>query len=509
MPDEPTPILLPRLPTGIAGLDDVSLGGLPENSVTLVGGTSGSGKTVLALQFLAEGVRQFGQAGVFVTFGEPARKLRWFIGEFGWDVPTWELDGRWTFLEATTGPEDKAPVVGGHFDLTVLLNRITDAVERTGARRVAIDSLNVLFARFEDSAAVRDGLIRITSRLERLGVTALMTIAREEGADHAIPMGVEEYVADNLVILRNELEEETRRRTIEVLKFRGTRHRQGEFPFAITREQGMVVIPLSVQLDQPSARGRITSGIPAFDEMCGGGLFQDAITLVSGSTGTGKTSIAMQFALAGAQQGEPTLVVGFEESRDQMLRAVNGWPYDVAALEADGKLRFLIDYPEVRTFEEHLVRIQGAVADLGATRLVLDSLTSLRRGGPERSFREFTLGLTAYLKEHEVAGLLTTGQASLGGPDLTATQEHVSSLTDTIVMLRYVEVYGELKRGITVLKARGSDHDKTIRDYTIGPNGILIGSPLRTTAGIMSGRPSQLDATESARLTDIFPTEEH
>ncbi|MGH3479471.1 MAG: circadian clock protein KaiC, partial [Nocardioidaceae bacterium] len=397
---------------------------------------------------------------------------------------------------------------GGHFDLTVLLNGITDAVERTGAQRVAIDSLNVLFARFEDSAAVRDGLVRITSRLERLGVTALMTIARDGESDHVTPMGVEEYVADNLIILRNELAEETRRRTIEVLKFRGTRHRQGEFPFAITREQGMVVIPLSVQLDQPTATGRITSGIPAFDEMCGGGLFQAAVTLISGSTGTGKTSVAMQFALAGAQRGEPALVVGFEESRDQMVRAVSGWPYDVAALEADGKLRFLIDYPEVRTFEEHLVRIQGAVADLGATRLVLDSLTSLRRGGPERSFREFTIGLTAFLKQHEVAGLLTTGQASLAGQDQTATQEHVSSLTDAIVMLRYIEVYGELKRGITVLKARGSDHDKTIREYTIGPDGIHIGSPLRTTTGIMSGRPSQLDATESARLTDIFTTDE-
>lgn len=509
MPDEPTPTLLPRVPTGIAGFDDVSLGGLPENSVTLVSGTAGSGKTVLALQFLAEGVRQFGQAGVFVTFGEPARKLRWFIGEFGWEVPAWELDGTWTFIEGTPGPEGKTAVVGGQFDLTVLLDAISDAVERTGAQRVAIDSLNVLFARFEDTAAVRDGLVRITSRLERLGVTALLTIARNGESDQVTPMGVEEYVADNLVILRNELQEEIRRRTIEVLKFRGTQHRQGEFPFAITREQGVVVIPLTVKLDQPSASGRITSGIPAFDQMCGGGLFQDGVTLVSGSTGTGKTSVAMQFALAGAQQGEPALVVGFEESRDQMLRAVSGWSYDADALEAEGKLRFLIDYPEVRTFEEHLVHIQGAVEDLGATRLVLDSLTSLRRGGPERSFREFTIGLTAFLKQHEVAGLLTTGQASLASQDMTATQEHVSSLTDAIVLLRYIEVYGELKRGITVLKQRGSDHEKTIREYTFGPDGIHIGSPLRATTGILSGRPSQLDVTESERLTDMFPTEEH
>ncbi len=508
MPDEPTPALLPRLPTGIPGFDHVSQGGLPEGSVTLVAGTAGSGKTVLALQFLAEGVRQFGQPGVFVTFGEPARKLRWFIGEFGWEVPAWELDGRWTFIDGSPVPEEKSTVVGGHFDLNVLLDGITDAVERTGATRVAIDSLNVLFARFDDSDAVRDGLVRITARLERLGVTALMTIARDEGSGHVTPIGVEELVADNLVMLRNVLEQETRRRTIEVLKFRGTRHRQGEFPFAITREQGMAVIPLTVELDQPSASARITSGSPAFDEMCGGGLFQDAVTLVSGSTGTGKTSLAVQFALAGAQQGEPAIVVGFEESREQMTRAVAGWGYDVDALEAEGQLRFLIDYPESRTLEEHLVRIQAAVAELGATRLVLDSLTSLRRIGPERSFREFALGLTAFLKQHEIAGLLTVGQAGLTGPELTATQEHVSSLTDTIVMLRYVEVYGELKRGIAVLKARGSDHDKTIREYDIRPDGIHIGAPLRATTGIMSGRPSQLNAAESARLTDMFPTDQ-
>src|SRR3954451_20473530 len=148
MPDEPSSNLLPRMPTGIPGFDHVSQGGLPDGSVTLVAGTAGSGKTVLALQFLAEGVRQFGQSGVFVTFGEPARKLRWFIGEFGWEGPAWGLGGRWTFIDATPGPAERATIVGGQFDLTVLLDGITDAVERTGAKRVAIDSLNVLFARF-------------------------------------------------------------------------------------------------------------------------------------------------------------------------------------------------------------------------------------------------------------------------------------------------------------------------------------------------------------------------
>ena len=212
--------------------------------------------------------------------------------------------------------------------------------------------------------------------------------------------------------------EESRRRTLEVLKLRGTGHRQGRFPFVIDRERGMVVIPLSVQLDQPATSHRIASGIDGFDQMAGGGLFQSSVTLVSGSTGTGKTTFVLQFALAGATAGEPVVVVGFEESREQLLRGIAGWGHDIPALEAAGMLRFAIDYPEVRTFEEHLVRIKDAVNDIGARRVVLDSMTSLRRSGPTRSFTEFAIGLTAYLKDQEIAGVLTTGQASLVGAEV-------------------------------------------------------------------------------------------
>jgi circadian clock protein KaiC len=492
-------ILMPRMETGIAGFEHISHGGLPEGSVSVLTGPAGSGKTVFALQFLAEGVRRYRQAGVFVAFGETPDKLRRFVREFGWDVPGWEAEGRWAFVDATVGAEGSTHVVGENVDLTVLLDRITAAVERTGATRVALDSLRFLFARFGRTEAVREGLIRISAGMERLGVTAVMTIGHDD-ADVPGTFGVEEYVADNVIVLRNGLAEEARRRTIEVLKFRGTRHRTGEFPFAITGEHGFVAIPLAVELSQPSGTGRITSGIPALDEMCGGGPFQDSMTLVSGSTGTGKTSLALQFALAGAQRGEPAVFVCFEESRDQLLRGAAGWGYDIPALEATGALRFLVDYPEIRTLEEHLVRIQAAVAEIGATRLALDNLSVLRRVAPERAFLEFATGLTADLKQREVAGLLTTAQTTLFGPDTSPTAEHVSALVDAVILLRYVEVYGELKKGIAVLKMRGSNHQKDIRELTLGAEGIRIGPPLRTTTGIMSGRPTQLAASEAARF---------
>jgi len=386
----------------------------------------------------------------------------------------------------------------------VLLHRIANAVQRTGAKRVAIDSMGVLLSRFGDLDAVRDVIIRTTAALDRLGVTTVITLSRDDDRVSA-GVGIEEFVADNVIVLRNTSVEESRRRTVEVLKLRGTRHRQGRFPLAISREHGMVVIPLSVRLDQPAMSHRIPSGIDAFDEMTGGGLFQSSVTLVSGSTGTGKTTFALQFALAGATAGEPVVVVGFEESREQLLRGIAGWGHDIPALERSGMLRFVIDYPEVRTFEEHLVRIQAAADDIGARRVVLDSLTSLRRSGPGRSFDEFAIGLTAYLKDREIAGMLTTGQASLVGSEVRATQEHVSALSDAIVLLRYVEVYGEIRRVVAVLKQRGSSHDKAIREYVIGSDGLHVGAPLRTTTGIMSGRTTQLDAVESARVLGMFP----
>lgn len=488
---------LPRLPTGIQGVDEITRGGLPAGEVTLVGGVTGAGKTVLAMQFLAEGIRQFGQPGVLVTFGERPAKLRRFVGEFGWDVEEWERDGVWAFVDVTHEADTGTVVVGERYDLGVLVGRIAAAVERTGARRVALDSLDDLFTRFPDDAAVRGALMQLVVALEGLGVTTVATVARHEDYGTVTPRGVEEYVADNIVLLRNPLEQEARRRTVEVLKLRGTAHRRGEYPFAITAPDGIVVIPLSVEMRQPATVDRTTIGNAELDEMLGGGLFRDSVTLVPGATGIGKTTLALQFVLAGVAAGEPAVFVGFEESTSQLERSIRGWGYDLDDLRERGLLEVINDYPEVLSLEEHVVRIKAAVDRVGARRFALDSLTTVSRIGSPRGYREFSIGLTAYLKERRVTGLLTTVQSALWGAP-RATEEHISVLSDGILLLRYVEVGGEVRRGIVVLKERSSQHDKRIREFTIDGQGLRVLGPLEATTDVLRDH----DAATRDRPTD-------
>jgi circadian clock protein KaiC len=481
---------LPRLTTGIPGLDEVTAGGLPAGEVTLVGGVTGSGKTVLAMQYLVEGVRRYGQPGVFVTFAEKPDKLRHFVGEFGWDVAAMEEAGTWVFVDATLDAVAHAVVIGERPDFEVLVARIAAAVQRVGARRVALDSLNDLFARIDDRATVRDAVSHLVVELERMNVTTVVTVARHEDYGDVTPLGVAEFVADNIVLLRNPLERESRRRTVEVVKFRGTGHRRGEFPFAITGGEGLVVIPLSVSLRQASSDERTSTGNPVLDEMLGGGLFRDSVTLLSGATGIGKTTLALGFTLAAVAAGEPAVFVGFEESTTQLARSIRGWGHDLEELQRQGRLVVINDYPEVASLEEHVVRIKGAVDSIGARRLALDSLTTVQRAGSERGNQEFAVGLTAYLKERRVTGLLTTVQGSLWG-STSATDEHVSVLSDGIILLRYVEVHGEIRRGIVVLKHRGSWHDKAIHEFTIEPEAVRIGGPFHAPTVVLGADPGE------------------
>lgn len=482
---------LPRLPAGIPGLDEITSGGLPAGGVTLVTGPTGCGKTVLGLQFLTEGIRRFGEPAVFVTFGEPPHKLLRSVSEFGWDVPAWVEAGTWAFVDAVvdTGVDAGAPavVIGENMDFGVLVTRIKAAVQRVGARRVVLDSLSDWFSRYADRSAVRDAMVSLVRELEHLQVTTIVTLGRDGDGGDLTRLGVEEFVVDNLIVLRNPLSRESRRRTIEILKLRGTEHRTGEFPFAITRKDGLVIIPLSISLRQTSSDERTSSGNAVLDEMLGGGLYRDSVTLVSGSTGIGKTTLALGFVLAGVEAGERAVFVGFEESTDQLVRGVRAWGHDVAALQEQGQLVILNEYPEVASLEEHVVRIKGAIDAIGARRLALDSLTTVARAGSERGYDEFAIGLTAYLKERHVTGLVTTVQANLWG-STHATDEHVSVLSDGIVLLRYTEVAGVIRRGIVVLKHRGSRHEQVIREFTIGDRGIDIGEPFETDAAFLGGR---------------------
>ena len=487
-----------KLRTGISSLDIIAKGGLPKKRTTLISGTAGSGKTVFVTQFLAAGIAN-GEPGVFVTFEESAADIRANMRSFGWDLAQWEEEGKLTFVDASPDPNVET-VEAGAFDLGALLARVENAVKKVKATRVSVDSLGAVFSQFSDQTMVRGELFRIATGLKAMGVTAVLTAERTEDHGPVARFGVEEFIADNVMILRNVLEAESRRRTIEILKFRGCDHQKGEFPFTIVPNGGVIVIPLSaMQLSMRSSSVRISSGNKDLDDMCGGGFFRDSVTLVSGATGTGKTLTVTQFLQGGATNGEKCLLLAFEESRDQLIRNANGWGFDFEKMERDGMLRVVCDYPDLSGLEDWLVTIQQIITEFKPQRVALDSLSALENVGTLKAFREFVIGLTSFIKHHEITGMFTATTGSLMGGD-SITESNISTLTDSIILLRYVEMFGEMKRGLTVLKMRGSGHDKAIREFTIGKGGMQVGRPFRNTTGIIGGAPMQVSPSDVERV---------
>jgi len=492
-----------KIETGIPGFDLISKGGLPRGRTTLITGSAGSAKTIFGCQFLAEGISQHDEAGVFVTFEESARDIRDNMRGFGWPIDHWEEQGKWIFVDASPRP-GMEQVFTGDYDLGALLARIEHAVKKVGASRLAMDSLGAIFTQFQDMAMVRGELFRISSALKTMNVTSVMTAERVEEYGPISRYGVEEFVSDNVIILRNVLEEEKRRRTIEILKFRGTEHQKGEFPFTVMNEEGIIIIPLSaMKLEQKSTSLRIPSGCEELDKMCGGGFFRDSVILVSGATGTGKTLVSTQFIQGGADKGERCLLLAFEESRDQLIRNAIGWGVDFEAMERDGLLKMVCAYPETQGLEDHLISIKAQLKKFRPQRVAVDSLSALERVSTVKGFREFVIGLTSFIKDMDTAALFTSTTATLlGGTSITET--HISTITDSIILLRYVELFGEMRRGLTVLKMRGSMHEKAIREFTIDSKGMHIGHPFRNVSGIISGMPTQVHQSEVERIGDMF-----
>lgn len=491
-----------KLETGIPGFDLIAAGGIPKHRTTLVCGTAGSAKTVFAAQFLAQGMRH-GQNGVFVTFEEPPSEIRRNMAGFGWDIHDWEAESRWTFVDAT--PDVRADTIEvGSYDLGGLIARIANAVQRVGAERVAVDSLGSVFSQLSDIGIVRRELMRVGAALREMKVTSIITAERAHEYGDISRFGVEEFVADNVIILRNVLEEEKRRRSIEILKFRGTNHQKGEFPFSVRNGEGVIILPLSaIELKQKSSNLRITSGNRELDAMCGGGFFRDSVILASGATGTGKTLLTTEFVVGGVEHDERCLLFAFEESREQLFRNASGWGRNFEEAEREGKLKVVCAYPETAGLEDHLIGIKAEIAAFKPNRVAIDSLSALERVSTMKSFREFIISLTSFIKHEEIAGLFTATTATLmGGTSITET--HISTITDSIILLRYVEAFGEMKRGLTVLKMRGSLHNKDIREFTIDGSGMHIGAPFRGVSGILSGNPQHLPPGEIERLSTLF-----
>ena len=491
-----------KLETGITGFDAISNGGIPKGRTTLLAGTAGSSKTVFAVQFLSCGITLQDEGCVFVTFEETPEDIKRNMLSFGWDIDQWEADKKWAFVDASPKPDDVV-IVSGEYDLEALLARISYAVEKVDATRVSIDSLGAIFSKFENQHLVRSELLRISVELKKLGVTALLTAERKDEYGDIARHGIEEFVADNVIILRNVLEAESRRRTMEILKFRGTDHQKGEHPFSIVSEGGIVGIPLStVKLDHRSSNVRVSSGSTRLDEMCGGGLFRDSIVMISGATGTGKTLMSTSF-IGGTKENERSLFFAFEESRDQLFRNADGWGVDFRKMEKSGRLKVVCAYPETTGLEEHLITMKKEIAQFKPTRIAVDSLSALERGATAKSYREFVIGITSYIKQQEIVGLFTSVTPSLMG-GTSVTESHISTITDSIILLRYVELFGEISRGIAVLKMRGSVHDREIREFTIGHTGMCVGKPFKNITGILTGNPQYHQIMETDRLQHIF-----
>jgi circadian clock protein KaiC len=466
-----------RVEIGAPGLDLITRGGLPRNRLTLVAGTAGSGKTVFAVQFLASGISGADEPGVFVTFEERPESIRRSMRSLGWDIAEWEGKGSWAFVDASPRYQVDTVFTGEDYGLGPLLARISETAKRIGARRVAIDSVGALISQFDRLAPARQALFRLATALEESGVTTVMTAERSEDYGPIAQHGFEEFIADNVVILRNALEGEKRRRTIEVLKMRGGSHLKGEHLFTLLDGEGIVVVPVNVaSINYGSSNRRLTSGAVGLDDMFHGGLFEKSLWMVAGPTGTGKSMLAALFVAGGVAAGQRALLHSFEESHDQLLRNAASWGIDLRSMEESGRLCIVATAPEAASLEDHLQRMKSTIEGFGPDRVAIDSLTALQRIATVKSFREYVLGLTFHIKLRSLLGLVTSSSNDFLGSE-SSSELHVSTISDAITLLHYVPVGGELRRGIQVLKMRGSDHDKDVREFRITEHGLVLGEP--------------------------------
>jgi circadian clock protein KaiC len=479
-----------KLATGIRGFDHVAMGGLPARRATVVAGQAGSAKTVFAAQFLAEGVRR-GQPGVFVTLEEPAEDLRANLRTLGCDLTAWESAGDWRFVDASPLARVDAPQGHAPYSLETLAAQIGHAVDATGAERLVLDSLNAVLAMQEDVGAARQLLRSLISSLRKMGLTVVLTVETPGDPGGTLSRyGVEEFVADNVVLLRNVREGSYRRRTLEVLKMRGAMHHKGDVGFTVVPGQGLVVLPITAPQQDPHVGSeRVSSGNAGLDRLTHGGLLRGSSTLLSGPTGTGKTLLATQFAAEGAASGEPALVVAYEETPEQVRANGAALGHDFAAYEEQGLLHVVSLYPEVASLDDHLMEIRDLVERLQPTRLVIDSLSSLERLGSGFAYREFVISTTSFIKTVGLASVMTASSAQLVGAT-SVTESHISGLIDTIVLLRHVEHESSLKRGILVLKMRGSSHEHQIRELSVQDGDLVVGEPFAGLGGVLTGQPS-------------------
>ena len=467
---------IPKASTGIRGFDEITGGGLPFGRTTLVVGAAGAGKTLFGLEFLVTGARQLGEPGVLVTFEESATKVSANAGSLGFDIDGLQA-GHMLVVHAFQ-VEPSEIVNTGEFDFEPLFLLLADTIGRIGAKRVVLDTIEVLFGAFRDEPTVRAELSRLFRWLEEQGVTAIVTA--ERGEKELTRHGIEEYVSDCVVLLDHRVHEEISTRRLRVVKYRGSAHGTNEYPFLIS-PHGLVVLPItSMSLDYAASEERISTGMARLDHMLAGGLFRGSTVLVSGMAGTGKTTLGASLVDAACARGERALMVLFEESPDQFIRNMGSVGFDLRHWVGTGLLHVWAARPSALGSETHLAMLAQLIEDVQPSVAVLDGVVNGAFSADMGSLMGRKIDL---LKSRGVTTLVTM----LAHEDQSRELE-VSALMDTWLLLRNVESNGERNRLLFVIKSRGTAHSNQVREFLltdggidlidvyVGPEGVLTGS---------------------------------
>jgi circadian clock protein KaiC len=478
---EPDRQTLTKTPTGIKGLDEITEGGLPTGRSTLVTGGAGCGKTLLGMEFLVRGARDYGEPGVFMAFEENAEELTENVRSLGFDLAEM-VRRKQLLIDAVHIQRDEIEETG-EYDLEGLFVRLNHAIDTIGAKRVVIDTLEVLFASLSASI-LRTELRRLFQWLKTKGVTAVITAERGEGM--LTRQGLEEYISDCVILLDHRITDQVLTRRLRVVKYRGSSHGTNEYPFLIDA-RGIAVLPItSLGLNHHVSNERISTGVASLDSMLGGkGYFRGSNVLVSGTAGAGKSSLAAHFVDAACARGERALYIALEESQSQIMRNMRSIGINLERWNKSGLLNFHTARPTVYGLEMHLAIIQSLIEETKTKVVVIDPITNFNAIGTPLEIKAALMRLLDFLKRNGITTLFTSlTEDAVHAED---SEVGVSSLMDTWILLRNLEYNGERNRGLYVLKSRGMAHSNQIREYILTDHGVDLVNVYTGPGGVLTG----------------------
>lgn len=465
-----TPLIgIAKCPTGIRGLDEITNGGLPMGRPTLVCGSAGSGKTLLAMEFVVRGACEYGESGVFIAFEENMDELAANVASLGFDLPAM-VEQQMLALDYIRIERSEIEETG-EYDLEGLFVRLACAIDSVGAKRVAIDSLEALFAGLPNEAILRAELRRLFHWLKQRGLTAVITA--EQGRGTLTRYGMEEYISDCVIFLDHRVANQVATRRLRIVKYRGSAHGTNEYPTMID-ETGLSVLPISsLGLNYDVSKERVSTGVPALDGMLGGkGYYRGSSVLISGTAGTGKSSFAAAYAVAACERGEHCLYLAYEESPAQIIRNMASIGLDLAGWVKKKMLCFHAVRPTLYGLEQHLVAIHKLTEQSRPNCVVMDPVTNLTSIGDEKEIMSMLARVIDYLKQAGITAVFTS--LTRDGTTIERTEVGISSLMDTWLLLRQDEAAGDRRRSLHILKSRGMAHSSTVRELKLSGKGIQL-----------------------------------